>query len=601
MAARPPVSVLLVALAIGCSGRAPEPPAESPTAPEWVDWSPAVFERARREDRLVLLDLGAVWCHWCHVMEETTYRDAAVLELLARGYVTVRVDQDSRPDLAGRYGEYGWPATILFDSSGHELAKWRGYIQPADMAGRLAAFLEDPTPGPSAAGPPPAPRGGASSLDAELRADLLAAHRESYDAAQGSWGTVHKFLPPRAVELAMLQGAEGDAEEERRARETLDRSLALIDPVWGGVYQYSHGGVWTNPHFEKILPFQADDLAVYSLAYARYGEARYLEAARSIARFLFRFLAGEGGAFRPSQDADVVPGEHAGDYFALDDAGRRAIGVPRIDPHLYARENGWAIAALVRYWAASSDDEALAAALRAARWVLANRSLPGGGFRHDAPGADRAGPYLGDTLSMGRAFLALYSATGDREWFDRSAEAAAFIARTFRAADGPGYAASAPHPEDVFAPALRHDENLELARWANLLAHSSGDPAHRTLAGEAMRLATDPGLARAAWPPAALLLADREVSSEPVHFVVVGPRDDPRTKALVRAALAWPVAYAHVDPVDPAGPRPLGVELEYPALDRPAAYVCGAGTCSEPVFEPEAIRATADRLAGLAR
>ena len=87
-----------------------------------------------REKRLVLLDLVAVWCHWCHVMEETTYRDPEVVAQIRAHFVAVRVDQDSRPDLSNRYEDYGWPATVIFDADGHELVKFAGYIPPRGCA-----------------------------------------------------------------------------------------------------------------------------------------------------------------------------------------------------------------------------------------------------------------------------------------------------------------------------------------------------------------------------------------------------------------------------------------------------------------------------------
>src|SRR4051794_27599429 len=69
----------------------------------WVGWSEKIFEQAKRENRFVLLDLGAGWCHWCHVMEEITYQDPEVIRLIGERYLAVHVDQDSRPDLANRY------------------------------------------------------------------------------------------------------------------------------------------------------------------------------------------------------------------------------------------------------------------------------------------------------------------------------------------------------------------------------------------------------------------------------------------------------------------------------------------------------------------
>ncbi|HMD30794.1 MAG TPA: DUF255 domain-containing protein, partial [Candidatus Acidoferrales bacterium] len=127
-------------------------PAPSPTPKEaltWVGWSDGVFEQARRENRFVLLDLEAIWCHWCHVMAETTYRDPEVIRLLRARYITVRVDQDSRPDLSNRYEDYGWPATVVFDGKGQEIVKRQGYLPPGDMSSMLQAIIDDPTPGPS--------------------------------------------------------------------------------------------------------------------------------------------------------------------------------------------------------------------------------------------------------------------------------------------------------------------------------------------------------------------------------------------------------------------------------------------------------------------
>src|SRR5271163_2556049 len=89
---------------------------------DWEPWSDSVFAKAKSEGRFVLLDLGTTWCHWCHVMEEVTYRDAAVTGLVRQRYLAVRVDADSRPDLSNRYEDYGWPATIVFNSDGSEIA-----------------------------------------------------------------------------------------------------------------------------------------------------------------------------------------------------------------------------------------------------------------------------------------------------------------------------------------------------------------------------------------------------------------------------------------------------------------------------------------------
>jgi uncharacterized protein len=119
------------------------------------------------------------------------------------------------------------------------------------------------------------------------------------------------------------------------------------------------------------------------------------------------------------------------------DANRRRQGIPAVDRHLYARENGWMIPALAALHAAAGEPIYLDDELPATRWVLDNRAVPDGGFRHDA--ADSAGPDLDDTLAMGRrAFRALHAAMAEREWLNRAEVAARFLGQTFRDGTRPG-------------------------------------------------------------------------------------------------------------------------------------------------------------------
>jgi hypothetical protein len=137
-------------------------PADAADAIAWQPWSQEAFAAAGREHKFVIMDLEAVWCHWCHVMDETTYRDPGVIALMGSHYIALRVDQDSRPDLSNRYEEYGWPATIVFAADGSEIVRRRGYLTPAQMASMLQAIIDDPSPGPSvtgAQGPGTSPRG----------------------------------------------------------------------------------------------------------------------------------------------------------------------------------------------------------------------------------------------------------------------------------------------------------------------------------------------------------------------------------------------------------------------------------------------------------
>lgn len=572
--------------------------AEPARAIHWQPWSDDVFAQAKRENKFVLLDLEAVWCHWCHVMEETTYRDPAVVALMADRYIAVRVDQDSRPDLSNRYEDYGWPATVVFAPDSSEIVKRRGYVPPERMKSMLQGIIDDPSPLVVR----DAAAESAVAGDMTLSAERLKALREQllngYDEREGGWGFSHKLLDWDAVEYSMREAVRGDQRAADRARTTLRLQRKLLDPVWGGVYQYSVGGNWDEPHFEKIMQMQAENLRIYALAYARWGEAEDLAMARAIHGYLRHFLTSADGVVYTSQDADLVPGEHSADYYALDDVGRRARGIPRIDQHIYARENGWVIAALVQLAESTGDDSYRAEAERAARWIITHRSIEGGGFRHDEK--DAAGPYLGDTLAMGRAFLALHQLTQNPEWLSHAVAAAGFIRDHFGRGESPGYASSDTTRKTFPAPRPQYDENTGVARFAAALARVTGRAEYRALAEPALRwaLAVNVTGDRGFYVGSALL-AEEEMRTEPVHVMILGAKDNPEARAMFAAALRFPDQHKLIEWWDRrTGPAPRGEDI-FPELGKTAAFLCANGACSAPLGNASALAKRLERLGGV--
>ncbi len=565
--------------------------AAAPGLVPWQAYGDEAFAKAREQGRFVLLELEAVWCHWCHVMDERTWSDPAVAAAVAAHYVPVRADHDARPDLAERYRDYGWPALIILDGEGREIVKRAGYIAPEAMARLLAAVVADPTP---EAATPREPAAWASSplLDEATRRELEKRLVESNDFVRGGLKGAQKIVDRDAAEYALLKAATGDATAARIARGSLAGARRLLDPVWGGIYQYSTGGDWKRPHYEKLGFIQADYLRLFALGYAANRDPRDRAALFAITRYLRRFLQAPDGSFYTSQDADLRPGEHASSYFALDDAGRLRLGIPRVDRHIYARENGLIAAALVQAHQATGDASLLADARRAVERMIATRRLEGGGYRHDAQ--DSGGPYLADNLAMLRALIALHGATGERNWLEEAVATADFIAQRFARPDAPGFLSAVP--SGPLAPLPTLEENLALARAANLLAHYSGAPRHRSLAEAAMRYLATPAVALARLSDPGILIAARELASDPAHLTVVGPRDDPAAQRLFQAASGWPLSYKRVEWWDRReGPLP-NADVAYPELARAAAYVCTEGRCSRPLFTGDDLLALAAEL-----
>jgi hypothetical protein len=579
--------------------------AASGPAPAWLSWSDAVFTQASRDHRFVLLDLEAIWCHWCHVMDVTTYRDPKVLALLHKNYLTVRVDQDSRPDLSNRYEDYGWPATVVFDATGHEIVKRQGYLTPEEMASMLQAIIDDPSPGPSVQAEKEISFPTTDTLPAALQAQLEKDYLAGFDSKQGSWGFDQKYLDVDSVELAIDRAAHGDARAAAMARQTLDAQLQLLDPVWGGFYQYSTDSVWTKPHFEKIMSVQSENLRIYSEAYAQWNDPKYLHAAQAVQQFFAAFLTSSDGAFYTSQDADVVEGKHSAEYFALGDKDRRKQGVPRVDTHVYARENGWAITALAQLYEATGDTKTLDSALRAANWITQNRALPSGGFRHGTK--DVGGPFLGDSVAMARAYLALYRVTADRKWLTRASATTAFIDKTFRASSNsntgsskgaPGFVSTVAPTDKAYKPHPQRDENVAVARVANQLFYYTGDAKYEAISKTAMRyLAAEPIATRL--PVASVLLTEYELTRPPLHLTVVGAKSDPAAQSLFAAALKYPSFYKRVEWWDTKEGKLPNPDVQYPSVARAAAYICTQRTCSPPIFDAAVLSTKVNRVLGL--
>ena len=557
----------------------------------WQPWSEAVFAQAKQEGRFVLLDLEALWCHWCHVMDEQTYHDDAVMKLIRERYIAVRVDQDARPDLSRRYEDYGWPATIVFAPDGKEIVKRSGYVPAQRFAALLAAIVKDPTPVKYRDSEPPKQFSNSPLLPDDVRRTLKKGFVDSHDFKLGGLRQQQKFMDRDSVEYALMLARNGDQQARKMAAQTLAGSLNLIDPVWGGVYQYSTDGDWKHPHYEKIMFVQAEHMRLYSLAALALDDRRYLDAAKKIYDYTSGFLLAPDGAFYVSQDADLVRGRHSEDYFALSDAGRRGRGMPAIDTHLYARENGWIIQGLAAYFAAGGDAEVLRRAVTAARWALAERALAPGGFRHDE--TDAAGPYLEDTLAMGRGFLALYQVTGEREWLRHAENAEHFIHARFAGAAGYDTAAATG---GMLAPRPQTDENIMMARFANLLARYTGSNEYRAHADLAMRFLVTREVALKRRSEAGILIADAELASSPAHLTVVGAKSDPAAQALFAKAQGHPQGYKRVEWWDRAEGLMPNPDVQYPQLPRAAAYVCAQNRCSLPAFTGDELLAMAQRL-----
>lgn len=476
----------------------------------WQPWSAKVFEQAKKENKLVIMDLEAVWCHWCHVMDAKTYHDPNVAGLINKHFIAVRVDQDKQPDISNRYEDYGWPATIVFDANGTEIIKRRGYLGPQFMGWFLEAVIAEPTPDAHDNVQRTITAGKNTFLDKEQKELLNTRFVAIYDQKNKGWGRRQKFIHSDSFEYAMVRAKAGSTKHKEMAMDALDAARSLIDPEWGGVYQYSDEADWQSPHFEKVMKIQTDSLRLYAMAYKQWGRKTDLETALSIYKFLTEMLKSPEGVFYTSQDADLnseIDGHH---YFPLNDKERRKLGLPRIDKHIYARENGWVISALTALYSATNNKKYLDEASSAAKWIIANRSLEKGGFIH--ADEETEATFLGDSLAMGQAFLDLYDNTDDKNWLDNANAVAKLINRKFKDPKG-GFSTLANATENLLITPVKHtNTQIMMARFSNSLHKTTAQKEHRKLVEHAMRYLSSTDLTNQRRLLAGILLADREVN-----------------------------------------------------------------------------------------
>jgi uncharacterized protein YyaL (SSP411 family) len=319
---------------------------------QWNEWGAEAFAKAHRENKPVLLDIGAVWCHWCHVMDRESYENPATAEIINEKFVAVKVDRDERPDVDIRYqsavsaisGQGGWPLTAFLTPEGKPFFGGT-YFPPDERYGRPSfqrvlltmadAFANRREEVEDSAGSVMMAiehnetfSGRAGELGLGLGAPLLAKLIDSivkqFDERNGGFGSQPKFPHPAALDL-LIDAAARTGEDAARARHvatvTLEKMAAggIYDQLAGGFHRYSVDERWIVPHFEKMAYDNSELLKNYAHAFQSFAGSeevpQFAHVAKDILRWMDEWLSDrELGGFYTSQDADDSLDDD-GDYF----------------------------------------------------------------------------------------------------------------------------------------------------------------------------------------------------------------------------------------------------------------------------------------------
>jgi len=320
----------------------------------WHAWGDAAFARAQTEDKPILLDIGAVWCHWCHVMDRESYEDPEIAAIINQHYVAVKVDRDERPDVDARYqaavsaisGQGGWPLTAFLTPDGRPYFGGT-YIPREDRYGRpgigrvLLALaevwrerreeaLETAASAMAAIEHNESFSGGGGDVTLALVDKIVASILSKFDPRNGGFGSQPKFAHPAALDL-LLHVAGNRGNEQAGATQagaafvtTLEKMArgGVYDQLAGGFHRYSVDERWVVPHFEKMLYDNTELLRNYAHGFQSFGREDFRRTALEIVGWLDGAMSDrERGGFYASQDADIDLDDD-GDYFTwtLDEA-----------------------------------------------------------------------------------------------------------------------------------------------------------------------------------------------------------------------------------------------------------------------------------------
>jgi len=326
----------------------------------WHEWGPEAFATAQRENKPMLLDIGAVWCHWCHVMDRESYDDPEIAAIVNENFVAVKVDRDERPDIDSRYqsavqavsGQGGWPLTAFLTPDGKPFYGGT-YFPPRDGYGRPSFrrvllsianaykekhgdVVEQAAMVENAIVQAESFHGRSGRVSESVIQAIQESAFKMFDPEHGGFGSAPKFPHPSALDLlieryarvASLRGtdesvrphmdlASGDKSLGNLIVTTLEHMAngGVYDQLAGGFHRYSVDERWVVPHFEKMSYDNSELLKNYVHAYQATGAQFFADVARDIIRWMDEWLSDrERGGFYASQDADINMDDD-GDYF----------------------------------------------------------------------------------------------------------------------------------------------------------------------------------------------------------------------------------------------------------------------------------------------
>ncbi len=578
------------------------PEDQVPVSIVWHPWSIDSFRMAHERDLPILLSISATWCHWCHVMDQATYRNPEVIRRVNAEVVPIRVDSDRRPDLNNRYNLGGWPTTAFLTPDG-DLLTGSTFLPAEELLATLdevigfyrdrRAELEQRLERRRSR------RSRISELRHRLRGDVtpeivdnvVQALVKAYDPEHGGFGPPPKFPLPDTIELAL---AMGQASHDQTLLDIASHTLTamaqggMYDHVAGGFFRYSTTADWSIPHYEKMLDGNARLLCTYLRAGEVLDQPLFWHTARSVITWAESVLRDrETGAFAGSVEADE-------EYYHLAaDARARQQHAPAVDPTFFTDWNAMMVSSYLQAAAVFAQPFFAERALEALEAIWSRSFVPGAGMAHYYDGSPHLPGTLADQVWMGQALLDAQAYMGMGDYRQR-AEILMEIARA-RLYD-PDVGGFYDIPFDPAALGRLRErlkllpENAVAADLALRLERLTGKQVYYETAVSTLE-AVAPLYRPYRHHAAPYALAVYRFVHAPLHLVVVGEPQDRLSAALRQAALGVYDPNRIVETVDPVHNQARLEQLGLPGTPSPALYARRGLQMSPPIADPAEVRA----------
>ncbi|MBI2130769.1 thioredoxin domain-containing protein [Candidatus Woesearchaeota archaeon] len=436
----------------------------------WLGWNRDSFEKSRSENKPILLNLTAVWCHWCHVIKVTTYSDDEVAAVINREFVPIKVCIDQRPDIRDRYNMGGFPSTVFLDSDGNIIAG-ETYVPPGRMKAMLNTIRSLYDKKDFKVNKPEQVQEEKPSVELNegMAREILVSIEDNQDSYYGGFGLQPKFPHPDVIDFLFSYY------NRTKQKKYLDMALKALDWMHGGIYDLIEGGFfrysvtqdWKTPHYEKMLDTNAGLLRNCISAFSITNNEKYKKIAEGIIEYVNKNLKNEDGGFYGSQDADE-------EYYQQNEEKRNTMKKPLVEKTIYTDWSSMMISSYILAYKATGKKELLDFALKSIEFQIGNLYQKERGMFHYFDGKLNENGLLSDNIYFMNALLDAFEAAQNEKYLRLAEELSNFITKNFHDSGNEGFFDRMPRADDAGMLKIRIRNFLENSFAASVFLRLHG-------------------------------------------------------------------------------------------------------------------------------